>query len=93
MKKGSRYLASLIKFLIPAGLFTGVGVALGRVFFDVAAAGAIIGLASYLFIVLVVMISDIVAINRELAAFRNGEDTEQAPASILTESFRDTTRA
>lgn len=76
MKENSQQAAGPLKFLFRLALCTVLGVVISRCFFDNTVAGAVLGLASYLFFTLFLMISDIVAINRELAAFRNGEESD-----------------
>lgn len=67
-----RWLAAVM-LLAP---FLGVGVATSYWFFERPFPGLFLGLGAYLVVILFVMIGDIVAINRELAAFRNGEDLD-----------------
>lgn len=68
----SRWLGAVL-LLAP---FLGIGVATSYWFFERPLPGLLLGLGAYLLVILFVMVGDIVAINRELAAFRNGEDSD-----------------
>ncbi len=56
--------------------FLGIGVAISYWFFESAFPGLMLGLGGYLLVILFVMIGDIVAIKRELASFRKGDDPD-----------------
>jgi len=76
VKNANRPSARLFQFAFRIGVFTGLGAALAHCLFDNALAGALLGPAAYLIVVLLAAVGDIVAINRELAAFRNGEERD-----------------
>ena len=57
-------------------LFLAIGAGLGYVVFDSSLTGAAIGIATYLVLAVLVTVVDMVSFNRELSAFRRGEDTD-----------------
>ena len=76
MRNDKHHSARPMRLLLQAGLFSGLGIAVAHWFFDNAVAGAVLGLATYLVFVLGIMVGDIAAIHRELAAFRKGEESD-----------------
>jgi len=72
----NRATAGLLEFLLRTGVFMALGALVAQWMFDNAIAGAALGLATYLVLIFLGMLGDIVAINRELAAFRKGEDSD-----------------
>jgi len=72
----NRDTAGLLEFLLRTGVFMALGALVAQWMFDNAIAGAALGLATYLVFIFLGMLGDIVAINRELAAFRKGEDSD-----------------
>jgi len=76
VKLENRQSARPLGVLLRSGGFIVLGVLVAHWLFGSAVAGAVLGLATYLLFVLVDLVGDIVAINRELAAFRRGEDRD-----------------
>jgi len=76
VKHEDRQSAGSLEFLLQSGVFIVLGIFVAHWLFDNAVAGAVLGLACYLLLVLFNLVGDVVAINRELSAFRKGEDRD-----------------
>jgi hypothetical protein len=65
-----------LETLLQIVVFAGIGAAITNWYLDDVTLGAAMGGVTYLLLALFVMVSDVVEINRELAAFRNQEESD-----------------
>ena len=65
-----------LEILLQIVVFAGIGAAITNWYVDNVTLGAAMGIGTYLLLALFVMVSDVVGINRELAAFRNKEESD-----------------
>ena len=76
MKVDSYRPVKSVETLLQLVAFAGIGAAITYWFLSDATPGVAMGIGTYLLVALFVMVSDVVGINRELAAFRNEEKND-----------------